>query len=779
MGVLILEMSIALASACALALGLYGEAFPVGPNPALIVHGLLAALPWLAPCLAGVWILSWLIRRLRRAAGLPGERADGSRALRPLLAGFAALLQPVFTYFPLGFPLLILALAWIAGREFSAAACSEAGRAVRGKIEDRLQSWGMQKTALSAAALLFLLQITIIAGFWGSLPQPGGDEPHYLVISWSLMADGDLQLADDYKAREYHRWHEGWIQAHTKSGKGGSAEQYSMHNIGLALWLIPFLWVGIQLGTAGAIAFFTRLGMVVLATLLFHLFCRLLIRLGQNHLRALLITLLVGATVPYLFFSWHLFTEIPAALLTLAAFDLLWRTDSPSPARRIVLGLCISALPWLGVKYFALVLPLCLLWLAQERRWGIAPRIAWVAIPGLVLGLLFFWSTWQLFGTVSPSAYYLGADGNVLERNIVFKVTGARDPLEGVAIPAKTILAYFVDQREGLLFYAPWFLAALLAVPLLRGAGDDHRRLVFWLLVLAIPFILLYSLTGFGGGHSPPARALTPIAWIPVLALGCLPADKTRRLMPLLKPAIAISLLIALILLANPALLYHDFDVPASHLLTAFGSPLIDATKLFPSINNKFHEDGTVTALWCGVLVGLCAALFAPPVRALDRLKAIRFPALVAALLFWALLARTPPLSPLNFPLHDGTIYFQSGSVFVDKSAFWVKTGERETCFLVSTRKTARIPVRLRAVAPTVVVIESAGSARRLPLIEERVRTARIDLAGGFSIGGRELTRFHLTSLGGNPAGLDLGGGERRPLGVEVQPAALKPKTNP
>ena len=105
--------------------------------------------------------------------------------------------------------------------------------------------------------ILWLLALAIYGGAyqaqfaWGERPiyHITGDEPHYLTIATSLIRDGDLEIFNNYRDKDYlpfYPWHLGDPRdpedMHALYGTGGNL--YSKHSIGLPLLILPAMWLG-------------------------------------------------------------------------------------------------------------------------------------------------------------------------------------------------------------------------------------------------------------------------------------------------------------------------------------------------------------------------------------------------------------------------------------------------------------------------------------------------------------------------------------------------------
>lgn len=320
-----------------------------------------------------------------------------------------------------------------------------------------------------------------------------GDEPHYLIISHSLLVDGDLNIENNHAERHYESFHEGVMRPHVLA-RGVNGEVYSVHAPGLPALMLPFYAV---LGRWGGTLFISLLASLT-AVAVFSLAGRL------TSLSSAVATWLgVVFSVPFLLQGWLVYPEIPAALIMAWVALWIWR-DVPE---RLVLwgwrGTIIALLPWLHTKYSLLLAcaALCLL----VRLWPRIRLIVSFLLPMMVSGLLWLLASYVMYGTVNPTAAY-GTQTNELQLSNI----------------PRGLFGLFVDQEFGLLIYSPFYvLAALGCWALLRAPETRWQTLG----VTATIVIFLGSITPFymwWGGYSGPARFLVPVIPLfgPMVAMG-------------------------------------------------------------------------------------------------------------------------------------------------------------------------------------------------------------------------------------------------------------------
>ena len=381
-------------------------------------------------------------------------------------------------------------------------------------------------------------------------PPPQGDEPHYLTVAHSLVEDGDLDVADDYRDRVFAGYHADYLSPHYRPGLA-EGSRYSMHGVGYAVFLAPAYALGRTVSPRMSVML-PRLQQV----LVYALFAWILVQLVAHHVGEA-VALRGGAAAvllaPLIFAPLHLFPEVPAMTLSAAAFLLL--TAGEGWRRPAVAGVCLALLPWLGVKYIPLMVATAI---AGAVLGGVTTaRVAAIAAPVLVTLAGHAMFTWTLYGSVSPSAVYLGADP-----------TFGRQPGYGGDWWAyvadwrgalATLAGYFLDQKEGLLAVAPHFLAVAAGGVLV---WRRNWRLALALVMIGAAHLGPYALSQQLGGQSPPARPLMAVAWVLAIPLAAGLGVQARPFPAALRGVlVTLAAAITTFLAWDPTLLPHDYGV--------------------------------------------------------------------------------------------------------------------------------------------------------------------------------------------------------------------------
>lgn len=446
-------------------------------------------------------------------------------------------------------------------------------------------------------AAAFCYTSVVLLSQAGVLPGAiiSGDEPHYLLITQSLVQDHDYYLQNNLANETYLSFFPyNLSQSREQFVMDGNGNLLSIHGIGLSLLLIvPFL-LG---GAAGA-----RLFIGLVAALAICLLYVLLERSGISRKTSFAAVMLAAVCSPLLFYSFSIYTEMVALAIVLATallfLDLL-RGAGSSPARYLIVGLLLAFLPWLGVKYA--VLAVSSLVIAGYFYWKNKldlRKLSCLAAPVVLsLGLFGLFLLYH-FGSLDPGLIYNG-----LNDTYGMSTIKQQNPLSptGLYQAPLSLLYRFFDQSQGLVFYAPAYLFFLVGLGVLIGRRRvrDLKPLAL-LTALTVPYLFMYMTTNSYGGYCPPSRTIIPllplILWLTAIGLEYL-LDKKQVL--LLVPAIAASLALATFLLLNPTIIYDH------NLLDFTGTSLLNLSGLFPDQS----PGAVVTILFWSLVVVLLLTL--------------------------------------------------------------------------------------------------------------------------------------------------------------------------
>jgi hypothetical protein len=318
---------------------------------------------------------------------------------------------------------------------------------------------------------------------------PRGDEPHYLIIIESLLKDGDLKIENNHARGDYRSFLYGDVRPdYLQRGKNG--EIYSIHPPGLPVLLLPAYAVG---GYLGAVAMLCCLAALA-ALAVFDLSA-----LVAGRRAATLTWIAVCLTIPFVPHTWLIFPEMAGTVVVAWAALWVWRSvEDVGTFGWVGRGVALGALPWLHTKFVVL---LAIFAAALAIRLIKRPRaLVAFATPMAVLGLLWVYSFYVIYGVLDPEAPYGRYAGlYVVTRNIPHGLIGL-----------------LFDQKFGLLFYSPIYLVAIAGAWLMVRQPETR-----YLGAVLIATVVLFSgsssrLYMFWGGASAPARFLVPI--LPCLA---------------------------------------------------------------------------------------------------------------------------------------------------------------------------------------------------------------------------------------------------------------------
>ena len=326
---------------------------------------------------------------------------------------------------------------------------------------------------------------------------PTGDEPHFLIMTQSLLRDGDLDLRDNYARGDYLEYHPQPISdPHVVEIRG---TWQPVHGIGLPI--LSLAWFAI----AGRPAVVLMLTIMTAAAI--GLTWSLLARLGFDRRSTNLAVLAGGLTLPLVSLSGQVFAEIPAVLLV--ALGLWAALDLRAGMSTLALLVTLVLLPWLHPKFIAVAIALLVSTaILQRDRASLRPlSLALFALATSVLGLVAF--SYATYGSALPGGAIVVALSPRAEDWV--------GPMIGhfLAAPQVGLVGILFDQQSGLLIANPIYL---LAVPGLVLLWRRDKRLA---LASGLVFLSIYLPNGmyniWYGGFASPARLMVPA--VPALTI--------------------------------------------------------------------------------------------------------------------------------------------------------------------------------------------------------------------------------------------------------------------
>ncbi|UOG30078.1 hypothetical protein [Leptospira noguchii] len=325
-----------------------------------------------------------------------------------------------------------------------------------------------------------------------------GDEPHYLMISESILKDWDFDLKNNYEEDKVVKKIIGPVdlENHTieKNGK-----YYSIHSIGTSC----IVWIGYSIyGIVGA-----RMSLALLAGILPFLFYQLGKMFQFTGTEAAAIAVLYSISLPFPLAAGQIFPDLPTGVLFILVFTILLRIDpktfrdplSPNTPPEVfkknftskfkyifenqnilmfLCGLTIGSLIWLHVKNLPIIM-LILFWTLTDKKLNLKSKgillgtSLFFILSFLICNFIWFQSFFGPYGkTNSPPTF---------ELNFSHWVT--------------VFLGLFMDRNQGLFFQNPmiWFQGIVGFLLLIR---DTNSRRIGVLLLLVLVLQL-----GLNAGH--------------------------------------------------------------------------------------------------------------------------------------------------------------------------------------------------------------------------------------------------------------------------------------
>jgi hypothetical protein len=492
-----------MAAACAAALGAWAAfgtlayASPSGPR--------LGILPpvWVA----GLFLVGATVAA-RRWTRLPAA---------PAVLGGGLLLLP---WLPIPVPAAFLAWSRPLTTFLAAAVLIAAGVYLTRHLPPRVRA--AARDPRRAPVMVTVLSIVLYgAAAWRAAPMiPGGDEPHYLIITQSLLYDFDLRIENNHARGDYRAYHAGDLKPDFLQ-RGVDGEIYSVHMPGISALVAPAFLVG---GHAG-----TMVLLVLLASLAGALLWRIAWMVTGDAAAAWFGWAAAALSVPVVFHSFTVYPDSAGMLFVLVGMAGLLRAASPGATARPIswvgYGAALAVLPWFHSRFAMLagVLGALTTWrLLRAPRGGLARVGSYLAVP-VASAVAWFGFFHVIYGSPDPRAQY----GGFLHAS------------SSPAYVTSGIGGLLLDPQFGLLPYAPVFVAAFAGLALMlssprragptRDAFPPHRLVGLTILLLVVPYLVSTTTTRmWWGGWSAPARFVVTL--LPPLGIAIAVAwQRTRR----------------------------------------------------------------------------------------------------------------------------------------------------------------------------------------------------------------------------------------------------------
>ncbi len=430
-----------------------------------------------------------------------------------------------------------------------------------------------------------------------------GDEPHYLLITSSLFHDRDFDLTNNYAQKDYTRFTlpHVFIRSHAIPGaKPGT--HYSFHSPGVSLLLLPFYALGSLFGR-GWLILLLRFGISLFGALLglqIFLYAR---EEWKNEKLALGLWLIFSFTSPVFFYSIHVYPEIFIALFSLTIFRIFRFSAALTKTQLLACGFLLSSFIWFhSLKYLFLLIPLffyCLTVIGKKP----GPKTPWLyffSLPALLTSTYFYFQ-YSLYGSFSLSSVSWQRAMGLSQTLTFLKEIFVDIPFR---YKWETLAGYFLDQRDGLLFYSPiYFFAFLGMAELLRRKRKDFFILSF----LTAPYVLVSAFLTQRTGYAPQARPLVAVIWALGICLGHFLAHNTKKIFSFLfHLAIFLSFLFVWLLLRHPLALYQETTVGAvergGDLFYLLSNLHFSLPKFLPSFLKIENANWAPNFVWPGLL---------------------------------------------------------------------------------------------------------------------------------------------------------------------------------
>ncbi len=423
----------------------------------------------------------------------------------------------------------------------------------------------MKRIAFFVFGLTVVLHLLWFALFSRNAPL-AGDEPHYLMTTISLLEDGDVDLANNFRAEDYKRLGLGMLTPRHTDGSAKHMLPTDPWNY--SLFLIP-AWM---IGEVDGVRLFTIMLTGLLAVSVFLNTVRLLH--GRDY-DAAIAALIICCSPPVLYYGSQVFPEIALTLFFSLSMGVLLSDCLTRASHPIMRGIPVGLLMMMHTRGYFLAAGIAMIAVLRSRhRWSWIAR--WMIVPVVVCsGLLFL--TWLFTGRLTASP---------MSGRMPF-TTGLQHALQAFGL--------FFDRESGLFALAvPYLLIAMFGTT----RRPDPAGMTYW---FAVPLVIYTGGVSMNpqwwGGWCPAGRYMIPFAPLAAIMLTAI----LIRCRPALKAFLLLLLMALIFLQIFPAT--QDFSVLYSrgtgiNASASYYPWVFELTFMFPSVRAMEPTAGRLIVAW-------------------------------------------------------------------------------------------------------------------------------------------------------------------------------------
>ena len=393
-----------------------------------------------------------------------------------------------------------------------------------------------ERRATIAVCAGVTLLATLLAYWWTTTDRISltGDEPHYLILTASLLRDGDLDMrnnyADDARTREIY----GPVEVRHSVGRDG--REWPSHTPGISVLLVPAFALAGGLGA--------RLMLCLLIIPILGWACWLWFRDRAPPGDVALVIAGVLLCPPVLFGSSQVYPDLLAGAILFALAAWLWNAPRRTPGTWAVWWLVAGGFIWLHIRFLATaaVLPLIGAWqLWRDQPWRDSASEHWpshAAVAGLFL-----------VGTAAFVWFQLATYGDLFSARL-------GEMNQSIWRAAEFFIGWHLDQSNGVFLMQPLLLAGPVALGWM--VYRRHPLTIPWILIYASLVVPQAMRVHWGG--VPAGRFNWASMWLWLIPIGLwLEAEREtlgRYLRPTVLAAIALQAVLAIRWIPDPTRLF-------------------------------------------------------------------------------------------------------------------------------------------------------------------------------------------------------------------------------